>query len=110
MSPNWTSSYTQRFEDDVAHYLAGDNRLGRWKEAILRNPTIGKAVDGETVLPIRDYDAEGHVIRYMLIPTERHVEFLNVFRREDAPVQNGARLRRAWRLLVDLAGIGGLFK
>lgn len=103
----WTIAATQVFLEDMAHAALLSADVDPWIANIQRNPFCGERVEANGGVFIHDYAVSNHVIRFMIVPSTRHLELLTL-RSEDEPA-GGRRpeLERAWRLVVDAATVIG---
>lgn len=107
----WRSAVTGRFALDAALYGVDEGRMEWWRRNIEMDPLIGAVVSDEVGGMLRDYEVEGHVIRYMMIPAPASRVFLMTLRKVEEPATDVAGPALAlWRRIVELASVYGAMK
>ena len=97
----WGLSETARFREDVLHYRPPEASLRSWRENIRRDPLIGEPAADGTGIGEYDYHVGDLVIRYVVVPQQRHVILMLLRRRGDGGLKKGEVAGKAWRVLVD---------
>jgi hypothetical protein len=101
----WHTFETDQFRKDVLHFEARESLVETWRGNLRRNPMIGEPVQGSTGIGGYDYHVGSFIIRYILVPQDRHI-LLMMLRppKDDSPALR-ERLSKSRRLLVDIIGI-----
>lgn len=60
----WALSQTMRFAGDVALLGVEDASVERWGSTGTARPLIGEPVENLNGFTVRDYEVEGHVLRF----------------------------------------------
>jgi hypothetical protein len=106
----WTSFRTPRFEEDAAILRLDAVTVGRWEYNIRRHPLIGTPVDEEAGIGARDYEVEGHLVRYLMNRSRREIDLMTIRPASEVRGRSGDLALRAWRGLIDVATILGVFR
>ena len=69
----WGITETARFRHDVLHYQPSEALLRSWRENIRHDPMIGQPAEDGTGIGEHDYVVGDLVIRYIVVPEQRHV-------------------------------------
>lgn len=106
----WGISETPRFREDVLHYQPSEAMLRQWRENIQRDPMIGAPADEGTGIGEYDYAVGDLVIRYIVVPQERHAVLMTMRRKADVVRSSRRNAGVLWRLLLDLVRLWGGLK
>lgn len=98
----WGITETGRFRDDVLHYQPPEASLRSWRENIRRDPMIGEAAGDGTGIGEYDYTVGDLVIRYVVVPQQRHVILMTLRHRSEVTRRSAPSAGRIWKLLLDL--------
>jgi hypothetical protein len=101
----WGISETPRFRDDVLHYQPSEASLKSWRDNIQRDPMIGQPVEDGTGIGEYDYAVGDLVIRYIVVPQQRHVVLMMLRHRAGAPSLSLARAGKVWQTVLDVVGL-----
>lgn len=99
---HWGISETPRFRDDVLHYQPAEASLGSWRRNIQDNPMIGQPAEEGTGIGEYDYVVGDLVVRYVVVPQQRHVLLMTLRRRDETPMLSVSRAGRAWGIVLDV--------
>jgi hypothetical protein len=98
----WGISETPRFRDDVLHYQPSEAMLRQWRENIRRDPMIGEPAGDGTGIGEFDYPVGDLVIRYIVVPQQRHIVLMTLRQRAGAARLSASRAGTVWRIVLDL--------
>lgn len=98
----WGISETPRFRDDLLHYQPPEASVRSWRENIRNDPMIGQPAGDGTGIGEYDYPVGDLVIRYIVVPQQRHVVLMTLRRKSEGHVLTLSRAAMAWRILLDL--------
>lgn len=101
----WHIFETDQFRMDVLHFEVREALVEVWRGNLQRRPMIGEPVHGEAGVRVHDYDVGLVIIRYILVPQDRHILLMMLRRPEDDKPPPGERLGKARQLLLDIIGI-----
>lgn len=101
----WHIFETDQFAKDVLHFQAPHNLVEMWRQNLKRNPMIGEPAGGSTGIGAYDYDVGSFIVRYILVPQDRHILLMMLRRPEDNNPSMGERLKKSRQLLVDIVSI-----
>ena len=94
----WGISETSRFRADVLHYRPSEAMLRQWCENIRHNPMVGEPAADGTGIGEYDYPVGEFVIRYILVPQQRHVILMLLRRRDEHGPKKSELAGRLWLL------------
>jgi hypothetical protein len=98
----WGISETPRFRDDALHYAPPEGMLRQWRENIQRDPMIGEPAEDGTGIGEYDYPVGDLVIRYIVVPQQRHIVLMTLRQRAAAGRISVPRASTVWRVVLDL--------
>lgn len=98
----WGISETPRFRDDVLHYQPPGSLLRSWRENLQRDPMIGQPADAGTGIGEYDYPVGDLVIRYIVVPQQRHVVLMTLRQRAGTATLSLSRAARAWEIVLEV--------
>ena len=98
----WGISETPRFRDDVLHFQPSEAMLRQWRQNIQRDPMIGQPAEDGTGIGEYDYSVGDLVIRYIVVPQQRHIVLMTLRHRAGAARLSVARAGAVWQIVVDL--------
>ena len=98
----WGISETPRFRDDVLHYRPSEALLRQWRENIQRDPMIGEPVQDGTGIGEYDYAVGDLIIRYVVVPQQRHTVLMTMRRKAEVARRSEGRAARIWQILMDV--------
>lgn len=100
----WGLTETNRFRHDVLHYQPSEASLRSWRANILHDPLIGQPAEDGTGIGEYDYVVGELVIRYIIVPEQRHVILMTLRRKTDLLQRSQARAGagKIWGLMMDL--------
>jgi len=79
----WHIFETDQFAKDVLHFEVSERRVEVWRGNLKKNPMIGEPAEGSTGIGAYDYDVGSFIVRYILVPQERHILLMMLRRPED---------------------------
>lgn len=98
----WGISETTRFRDDVLHLQPPEGSLRSWRKNIQTDPMVGQPAEDGTGIGEYDYTVGDLVIRYIVVPQQRHILLMTLRHREDAAQRSAEQASRLWRLVLDV--------
>ena len=98
----WGISETPRFRDDVLHFQPSEAMLRQWRQNIQRDPMIGQPAEDGTGIGEYDYPVGDLVIRYIVVPQQRHVVLMTLRHRAGGGALSVPRTGTIWRVVLDL--------
>lgn len=98
----WGISETARFRDDVLHYRPPEASLRSWRQNIQRDPMIGAPAGDGSGIGEHDYVVGDLVIRYIVVPQQRHVILMTLRQRTEVARRSGPRAGAIWKLVLDV--------
>ena len=101
----WHIFETDQFRKDVLHFQARETLVETWRGNLRRNPMIGEPAQGSTGIGEYDYHVGSFIIRYILVPQDRHILLMMLRLPEDDSPTLPERLSKLRRLLVDIISI-----
>jgi hypothetical protein len=106
----WGISETSRFRDDVLHLQPSEASLRSWRENIRRDPLIGEPAEDGTGIGEYEYVVGDLVIRYILVPQQRHVILMLLRRRAEGGPSKIEMAGKLWRILREAVGLWSSLK
>ena len=98
----WGMTETTRFRDDVLHYQPPEASLRSWRENIRNDPMIGRPAEDGTGIGEYDYAVGDLVIRYVVVPQQRHIILMTLRQRSEVLRSSRPNAGRIWRILLDV--------
>lgn len=97
----WGISETTRFRDDVLHLQPPEASLRSWRDNIQSNPMIGQPAENGTGIGEYEYSVGDLVIRYVIVPQQRHVILMLLRRRAEGSPSKTRLAGTLWRFMLD---------
>jgi hypothetical protein len=98
----WGMTETARFRHDVLHYQPSEALLRSWRENIRHDPMIGRPAEDGTGIGEHDYVVGDLVIRYIVVPEQRHVILMTLRQKSDLVRHSRSSAGKIWGVLMDL--------
>lgn len=98
----WGISETPRFGMDLLHFSVPEAQVRQWRRNLERDPMIGEPNGTGSHY---DYDTGRLIVRYLLVPQQRHVVLMVLLCRDDVRPSIGAQAEELWRRLIELAAL-----
>jgi hypothetical protein len=98
----WGVSETPRFRDDLLHYQPAEASVRSWRENLRRDPMIGDPAEDGTGIGEYDYAVGELVIRYIVVPQQRHVVLMTLRRKSDILQSSRPSAGKVWGIVMDV--------
>lgn len=98
----WGVTETARFRDDLLHYQPSEALLRSWRANIRHDPMIGQPADDGTGIGEYDYAVGDMVIRYIVVPEQRHIILMTLRRRSEVVRSSRPSAGGIWRVMLDV--------